>query len=168
MNSKNIALAGLSRHPRRTPGILSRARHNAPRETMTTNHRLILALACLPAILATQAHAQDYQINWYTIDGGGEMFTFGGDYVLSGTIGQHDAGALVGGDFELAGGFWPVVAAPPDCVGDFNNDGTVNTLDVLAFLNAWAAGDSSADINGDGTVNTLDVLAFLNAWAAGC
>ena len=54
------------------------------------------------------------------------------------------------------------------CIADFNADGTVNTLDVLAFLNAWSAGDASADINGDGVVNTLDVLAFLNAWTAGC
>ncbi|HZW09746.1 MAG TPA: GC-type dockerin domain-anchored protein [Phycisphaerales bacterium] len=55
-----------------------------------------------------------------------------------------------------------------DCVADFNGDGTVNTQDVLAFLNAWNAGDGSADINGDGTINTQDVLAFLNLWNAGC
>ena len=54
------------------------------------------------------------------------------------------------------------------CPVDFNGDGTVNTLDVLSFLNAWSAQDPSADFNGDGTVNTLDVLAFLNAWSAGC
>ncbi|HZW09743.1 MAG TPA: zinc-dependent metalloprotease family protein [Phycisphaerales bacterium] len=54
------------------------------------------------------------------------------------------------------------------CVADFNGDGAVNTQDVLAFLNAWNAGDSSADINGDGTINTQDVLAFLNLWNAGC
>ncbi len=55
-----------------------------------------------------------------------------------------------------------------DCVADFNSDGSVNTQDVLAFLNAWNAGDSSADINGDGQVNTQDVLLFLNLWNAGC
>lgn len=55
-----------------------------------------------------------------------------------------------------------------DCVADFNGDGIVNTQDVLAFLNAWNAGDSSADINGDGSVNTQDVLAYLNLWNAGC
>ena len=54
------------------------------------------------------------------------------------------------------------------CPGDWNGDGTINTLDVLAFLNDWAAGDEAADINGDEVVNTLDVLAFLNAWTAGC
>ncbi|MBK7406546.1 MAG: hypothetical protein IPJ41_18605 [Phycisphaerales bacterium] len=57
---------------------------------------------------------------------------------------------------------------PNDCIADFNDDGNVNTQDVLAFLNAWAAGDISADINGDGNVNTQDVLAFLNLWNAGC
>jgi hypothetical protein len=60
------------------------------------------------------------------------------------------------------------VLEPSDCVADFNGDGSVNSLDVLAYLNAWSAGDSSADINGDGTVDTLDFLEFLNLWNAGC
>ncbi|MFG0243377.1 MAG: M14 family zinc carboxypeptidase [Phycisphaerales bacterium JB054] len=51
--------------------------------------------------------------------------------------------------------------------GDYNRDGDVNTLDVLAFLNDWAAGDPMADWNHDGEVNTLDVLAFLNDWNMG-
>lgn len=55
-----------------------------------------------------------------------------------------------------------------DCAADFNNDGIANTLDVLAFLNAWAELDPRADYNDDGDINTLDVLAFLNVWAAGC
>lgn len=55
-----------------------------------------------------------------------------------------------------------------DCPADFNGDGSVNTLDVLAFLNAWGSGDPRGDFNGDGSINTIDVLAFLNAWSAGC
>lgn len=54
------------------------------------------------------------------------------------------------------------------CRADFNKDGSVNTLDVLSFLNAWAAKLPSADFNADGSVNTLDVLSFLNPWASGC
>ncbi|HZW09747.1 MAG TPA: S8 family serine peptidase [Phycisphaerales bacterium] len=54
------------------------------------------------------------------------------------------------------------------CVADFNGDGTVDTQDVLSFLNAWNADDGSADVNGDGTINTQDVLSFLNLWNAGC
>ncbi len=54
------------------------------------------------------------------------------------------------------------------CTADFNGDGTVDTRDVLAFLNAWTSGDARADVNGDGTIDTRDVLAFLNLWNAGC
>lgn len=61
-----------------------------------------------------------------------------------------------------------VAIAGDSCAADFNNDGTVNTLDFLAFLNAFNAADPAADFNGDGTVNTLDFLAFLNAFNAGC
>jgi hypothetical protein len=56
----------------------------------------------------------------------------------------------------------------PGCDADFNDDGSVNSQDVLAFLNAWVVQDPSADINDDGTVNTQDVIAFLNVWTAGC
>lgn len=55
-----------------------------------------------------------------------------------------------------------------DCRADFNNDGVANSLDVLAFLNAWAAGDPRADYNEDGVIDTRDVLEFLNVWTAGC
>ncbi len=56
----------------------------------------------------------------------------------------------------------------PPCIADWDGDGAVTTLDFLAFLNDWAAGNPRADLNGDGTVNTIDFLAFLNAWSAGC
>ncbi len=55
-----------------------------------------------------------------------------------------------------------------DCPADFNGDTVVNTLDFVAFLNAFVAQDASADFNGDTTVNTLDFVAFLNAFVAGC
>lgn len=54
------------------------------------------------------------------------------------------------------------------CVADYNCDGNTDTIDVLAFLNDWTAGQTHADINGDGSTNTQDVLAFLNAWNTGC
>ncbi len=54
------------------------------------------------------------------------------------------------------------------CAPDFNGDGSVDTRDVLAFLNAWNADDPRADFNGDGAIDTRDVLAFLNDWNSGC
>jgi RHS repeat-associated protein len=58
--------------------------------------------------------------------------------------------------------------ADTDCLGDFNQDGQVNTIDVLSFLNSWNAASPGADYNGDGNINTVDVLTFLNRWNAGC
>ncbi|VAX40064.1 hypothetical protein MNBD_PLANCTO03-1207, partial [hydrothermal vent metagenome] len=51
---------------------------------------------------------------------------------------------------------------------DFNDDAMIDSLDVIAFLNAWAAEESSADIDGNGIIDTRDVIAFLGYWAAGC
>ncbi len=51
--------------------------------------------------------------------------------------------------------------------GDYNQDGTVDTRDVLDFLNDWAARDPKADWNGDGLIDTRDVLDFLNDWSQG-
>ena len=54
------------------------------------------------------------------------------------------------------------------CRADFNQDGNVNTMDFISFLNAYNLGDPSADFNDDGVINTLDFLAFLNAYNEGC
>ncbi len=46
-----------------------------------------------------------YDLAWFTVDSGGT--TSGGSYSIDGSVGQFDAtGALSGGQFELAGGFW--------------------------------------------------------------
>jgi hypothetical protein len=49
---------------------------------------------------------QSYSIDWHVVAGGGGTST-GGDYTLSGTIGQAEAGeTLSGGAYTLQGGFW--------------------------------------------------------------
>jgi len=56
------------------------------------------------------ARAQSYSIDWYKIAGGGGTST-GGTYVVSGTIGQHDAGGpMTGGNYSLTGGFWALIS----------------------------------------------------------
>jgi hypothetical protein len=56
------------------------------------------------------ATAQSYSITWYKIAGGGGTSS-GGNYSLSGTIGQPDAGQMSGGGYSLTGGFWSIIAA---------------------------------------------------------
>ena len=60
---------------------------------------------------AVFASAQNYTLDWFSVDGGGGTST-GGVYSVTGTIGQPDAGATMkGGNYSLEGGFWGVIAA---------------------------------------------------------
>jgi hypothetical protein len=59
---------------------------------------------------AAAAQAQNFTLNWSTLDGGGGAST-GGVFAVSGTIGQPDAGKMSGGNFAVEGGFWGVIAA---------------------------------------------------------
>jgi hypothetical protein len=68
-----------------------------------------LGALILPA-LTTTTRAQSggqFDLSWSTVDGGGGT-SVGGQFSLTGTIGQPDAGVatLTGGQFSLTGGFW--------------------------------------------------------------
>lgn len=54
------------------------------------------------------------------------------------------------------------------CRADFNDDGLVDTRDVVTFLNAWSQQLPEADFNGDGRIDSTDIIAFLSAFAGGC
>ena len=51
-------------------------------------------------------------------------------------------------------------------LGDINNDGNIDVLDVVILVNYILNGDTSeldgADINNDGEVNVLDIVALVN------
>ena len=132
-----------------------------------------LSVVSALALCATGALAGpsggSFEITWYTIDAGGALNSTGGNYSLSGTIGQPDAGqTMSGGNFSLSGGFWPGIDNAPPCPGDLNGDGMLNFFDVSAFLTAYNAMDPAADFNNDGLFNFFDVSAFLTAYNAGC
>lgn len=54
------------------------------------------------------------------------------------------------------------------CLADANGDSLVNTLDFIAYLNAYNDALPLADYNRDGTINTQDFIIFLNAFNKGC
>ena len=69
----------------------------------------IVAFAAV-LLIARGVQAQNYSIDWHTIDGGGGTST-GGVYAVTGTIGQPDAGVpLTGGNYALTGGFWSLLS----------------------------------------------------------
>lgn len=123
------------------------------------NYRLRLPAMLVVAAAAAVSTGDPLEITRSTIDGGGVMHSTGGDFELSGTIGQHDAGVLTSGDFELAGGFW--FEQPR---GDCNETGGVDLLDYddfepcLTGPNAGVTvGCECFDVDRSGAVDLADV-----------
>ena len=64
----------------------------------------------LMLLIPTLGFAQQYSIDWHKISGGGGTST-NGQYSVTGTIGQPDAGgAMTGGSYSLTGGFWSLIS----------------------------------------------------------
>jgi hypothetical protein len=62
------------------------------------------------AFCASYALSADYTVDWFSIDGGGGNST-GAAYLVTGTIGQPDAGGpLTGGAYSLTGGYWSLIS----------------------------------------------------------
>jgi hypothetical protein len=93
----------------------SRTRSQSARglaQSKTWRNFVAALLFLAPAIIA---HAQNYSIDWFTIDGGGGTST-GGVYSVNGTLGQPDAGGpLTNGQYSVTGGFWalPIAVQSP-------------------------------------------------------
>ena len=136
---------------------------------------LVVALGLISAAALTD----DFELDWFTIDGGGDMWTTGGDFELSGTIGQPDAGVMSGGEFELVGGFWAGVAAGPQFeLGDLNCDGTLDAFDIDPFVLALTdptgyqaaypdCDRMNADCNEDGVIDAFDIDPFVELLTGG-
>jgi hypothetical protein len=116
---------------------------------------------------AASARAQ-IAVDWLTIDCGGETSAADG-VMVSGTIGQFDAGPttgpMIGGGFADLGGFWVVTLL---CPADFNQSGAVSVQDIFDFLAAYFSNDPRSDFNLSGTISVQDIFDFLAAYFTGC
>jgi len=100
--------------------------------------------------------AGDYILPWSTIDGGGGT-SRGGQYVLTGTIGQPDADWRSAGNFELLGGFWP---GGPLCFVQFD--------DFARFADYWLTADITADLDDDKDLDFADLQWLADYWLFFC
>lgn len=112
---------------------------------------------CLMLVFASVGWA-DYKIVWSTIDGGGGQ-SAGGQYKLTGTIGQPDASFSEGGQYELLGGFWP---GGPLCFVDFKH--------FARFAELWLETGTglAADLYEDNIIDFLDLKLFVDEWLCTC
>jgi hypothetical protein len=67
---------------------------------------LVIAVLLLVASVASAANPGPYDLSWWTVDSSGGSSS-GGDYALTGTLGQAEAGTTSSGsEYTVAGGFW--------------------------------------------------------------
>ncbi len=113
--------------------------------------------------------AQNYSIDWSKIAGGGGTSS-NGQYSITGTIGQHDAGGpMTGGNYSLTGGFWALISvvqtagAPTLYISHSGSTVTVYWQNVSgwsleqnnnpATLNGWSVNNSWTTSNGTNHLN---------------
>jgi len=142
-------------------------------KTRRPTRRFIIGFMVGMMLFPSAIRANQFEIPWRTIDGGGAT-SAGGAFVLSGTVGQPDAGAAMsGGSFALTGGFWVVALPQPALPGDLNCDAAVNAADIPAFVLALLDPEdyeatypecdiALADLNGDAAINGDDVQLLIN------
>jgi hypothetical protein len=120
---------------------------------------VLVLIGALSAFAVSRGSAQNYSIDWFTIDGGGGTST-GGVYSVSGTIGQPDAGHMSGGNFTIDGGFWGIIAA-------VQSPGVPLLRVVLTSTNtvvvAWPAPSTGFSLQQNSDLNTTAWGSITNA-----
>lgn len=132
---------------------------------------LFLSLLAVVGEVATSAISPSppLVLAWWSESCGGASIQSASGLQLHASVGQHDAVSVVAGRYGLEGGFltWgPGGLTSTYCLGDFNEDGSVDGLDLGVMLASWGASGplDPADITGDGWIDANDLGALLAAW----
>jgi hypothetical protein len=155
-----------AKHQSRTPIV---CREGTSPWSLKLGTSLELGAWCLVLLIAQAANAQNYSIDWYKIAGGGGTSS-NGQYSVSGTIGQHDAGGpMTDGNYSLTGGFWALISvvqtagAPTLYISHTGNTVTVYWQDApgwslqqnnnLSVPAGWSASSGVTTTNGTDYLN---------------
>lgn len=117
-----------------------------------------------PSMFIAQTVANTFEVGFYDVDGVRTVFeTRTPEFANAATFVGVYADAREAGIVGTADNF-RIQAIPSDLLlGDVNLDGSVNFLDISAFIAVLSGGgfQLEADINGDDAVNFLDISEFI-------
>src|SRR3977135_3203739 len=115
----------------------------------------VLLLLVVLSLAAPALRAQNYSIDWFTIDGGGGTST-GGVYSVSGTIGQPDAGTMSGGNYTIERGFWGIIAAVQPPVAPLLSIARSGANVIVS----WPSPSTGFSLQQNTNVNTMNWTSF--------
>lgn len=117
----------------------------------------------------------DYEIDWYSINGGGTVNATSTNYQMGASIGQSVAGAATSTNYNMGIGFWYGAgggcscpcAYDPQCDGIISNAQDVVTTVNVAFRGAAAIVDPGCliertDVDANGVTNAVDLVKVIN------
>ncbi|MEW5700905.1 MAG: hypothetical protein AB1792_01565 [Candidatus Zixiibacteriota bacterium] len=121
------------------------------------------------------AQAPNFDLNWHSINNGGQITTVSPSYALGLSVGQTAAGKTNSVSFDLGIGFWYGVgggACDCPCHGDPQCDSVANVQDVVQTVNVAFRGSAPVfdpqcpkertDVNCDGVTTVQDVVKVVN------
>ena len=110
-----------------------------------------------------------YEIDWTSINGGGELASTSTNYKIRATTAQSVIGESQSANYKMGIGFW--FGTGLFCTskaGDFNGIGGINLTDIVALVNHVFKGAAKpipacrGDANGVGGINLTDIIYLVN------
>jgi hypothetical protein len=157
--------------PQLAPATVPEVKATAPEVTATMPE----VTATMPEVSAPAAAAAPaaYQMNWYSINGGGAINASSTNYQMGLSVGQSVAGAASGTHYDMRTGFWYGASASGGCPivvsGDLNNSLTVTSADIIVLVNFVFKGGpdplpcaANGDVNCSGSVTSSDIIVLVN------
>ena len=119
---------------------------------------------------AVSAPALIYELNWISVNSGGDVRLPGTTYDLGLTAGESVNGFVAGSRYDMGFGFWYGSGLCPIALsGDVNLNGSLGTSDIITIVNfTLKAGPdplpciANGDSNCDGIVSLSDIVVLIN------
>ena len=143
--------------------------------------QLNLAPAVKPDVEADPVESQAasssaaFQLNWYSINGGGVTNATYTNYQVGLSVGQSVAGQASSTNYNVGIGFWYGATAggggtcPITLSGDVNVSGSLTSADIIFLVNFVFKGgpmpqpcEANGDVNCNGTVTSADIIYMVN------
>jgi hypothetical protein len=117
--------------------------------------------------------APAFNLDWYSVNGGGATDVASTSYQMGMSLGQNAAGFVSGTAYQMGIGFWYGAASGGACpiamTGDVNLSLSLTSADIIYLVNFVFKGqavpmpcEASGDVNCSGTVTSADIIYMVN------